>query len=201
MNSSSESSAEDEEWETISYEMVCQVLNHHLSSTKLPYDVKLEVQTNIMDVEMANDSIGYTKPNFIETHFNEIKLFDSISPSQMAESQKRDIQLSLVYEYVASGCKPRLTEIHHIRSKPIWHLLLQFDHLSLVQGVLHHHSFINDNEIQQLVLPISIHNKVVQSFHDDNGHQGQQCVMQLLCSRVYWPTMFADTDHWLSQCE
>ena len=53
--------------DTISYEMVCQVLSHHLSSTKLLYDVKLEVQTNIMDVEMANDSIGYTKPNFIET--------------------------------------------------------------------------------------------------------------------------------------
>ena len=96
---------------------------------------KLEVQTNIKDVEMANDSIGYAKPILIETQFNEIKLFNSISPSQMAESQKRDTQLSLVYEYVASGHKPRLTEIHHIRSKPIRHLLLQFDHLSLVQGL------------------------------------------------------------------
>ena len=86
MNSSSESSDEDEEWETISYEIVCQVLNHHLSSTKLPYNVKLEVQTNIMDMEMANDSIGYAKPNFIETQLNEIKLFGSISPSQMAEN-------------------------------------------------------------------------------------------------------------------
>ena len=66
MNSSSESLDEDEESETISYEMVCQVLNHHLSSTKLPYDVKLEVQTNIIDMEMANNSIGYTKPNFID---------------------------------------------------------------------------------------------------------------------------------------
>ena len=201
MNSSSESSDEDEEWETISYEMVCQILNHHLSSTKLPYNIKLEVQTNITDVELANNSIGYIKSNLITMQFNEIKLFDSISPSQMAESQKRDTQLSLVYEYVASGHKPRLTEIHHIRSKPIWHLLLQFDHLFLVQGVLHHRSFVNDDEIQQLVLPISVCNKVLQSLHDDNGHQGQQCVLELLCSRVYWPTMFADTDHWLSQCE
>ena len=79
--------------------------------------------------------------------FNKIKPFDSISPGQMAESQKRDTQLSLVYEYVASGHKPRLTEIHCNRSKPIQHLLLQFDHLSLVQGVLHHCSFINDDEI------------------------------------------------------
>ena len=46
-DSSSESSDDDEEWETVSYGMVCQVLNHHLDSTKLPYNVKLEVQNNI----------------------------------------------------------------------------------------------------------------------------------------------------------
>ena len=33
---SCESSDEDEEWETISYEMVCQILDHHLDSVKLP---------------------------------------------------------------------------------------------------------------------------------------------------------------------
>ena len=181
--------------------MVCQIVNHHLSSTKLLYDVKLEAQTNVTDVELANDSIGLAEPSLIEVQLNEVKLFDSISPSQMAESQKRDTQLSLVYEYMASGHKPRLTEIYCIRSKPIRHLLLQFDWLSLIWGVLHHHSFANDDEIQQLVLPISMCNKVLQSLHDDNGHQGQQHVLELLCSRVYWPTMFIDTNCWLSQCE
>ena len=42
-NSSSESSDGEEEWETISYEMVCQILDHHLDSTKLPYGVKYVV--------------------------------------------------------------------------------------------------------------------------------------------------------------
>ena len=83
---------------------------------------------------MANDSTGLAKPSLIEVQLNEVKLFDLISPSQMAESQKKDTQLSLVYQHVASDCKPRLTEIHHIRSKPIQHLLLQFNHLSLIQG-------------------------------------------------------------------
>ena len=52
--SSSESSNDDEEWETVSYEMVCQVLDHHLDSTKLPYNVILEVHNNITDVDVAN---------------------------------------------------------------------------------------------------------------------------------------------------
>ena len=69
---------------------------------------------NVTDVELANNSIGLAEPSLIEVQLNEVKLFDSISPSQMAESQKRDTQLSLVYEYVASGHKPRLTEIHRV---------------------------------------------------------------------------------------
>ena len=64
--SSSESLNDDEEWETISYEMVCQVLDHHLDSTKLPYNVQLEVQNNITDVDMANKSLGFSSFNLID---------------------------------------------------------------------------------------------------------------------------------------
>ena len=41
----------------------------------------------------------------------------------------------------------------------------------------------------------------MQSLHNDNGHQGLQHMLGLLCYKVYWPTMFPDTDCWLSQCE
>ena len=133
-NSTSESSDEEEEWETISYEMVCQLLDHHLDSTKLPYNVKCEVQTNISDTEVVNVSLGFSKVNIIDIHLSEMKLFDSISPSQMAENQKRDTQLSLIYEYVASNHKPKLSEINHGRSKPIRQLLLQCNWLSLLWG-------------------------------------------------------------------
>ena len=71
----------------------------------------------------------------------------------MAEFQKEDTQLSLVYERVNNNLKPKLSEIHHVWSKPIWHLLLQFDQLSIIQGVLHHHSFKDDDETYQLILP------------------------------------------------
>ena len=60
---------------------------------------------------------------------------------------------------------------------------------------------MDDDEIQQLVLPHCLCDSVLQSLHDDNGHQGAQCMIELLCSKVYWPSMFADTDCWLAQCE
>ena len=73
--------------------------------------------------------------------------------------------------------------------------------LSLIWGVLHHHTFQDDDEVQQLVLPQCLCDKVLKSLHDDNGHQGLQHVTDLLCFKVYWPTMFTDTDHWLAQCK
>ena len=100
-DSSSESSDGEEEWDTISYEMVCQILDYHLSSAKLPYHVKHEIQSNIADVEVANSSINIKPTNIIKAQLQEVKLFDSITPEQMAELQKKDLQLSLVYDKVS----------------------------------------------------------------------------------------------------
>ena len=68
-------------------------------------------------------------------------------------------------------------------------------------GVLHCHSFIDDDETYQLILPQWFCDSVLRSLHDGNGHQGLQQVVELLCAKVYWPSMFGDTDHWLSQCK
>ena len=200
-DSSSESSDGEEEWDTISYEMVCQILDHHLNSAKLPYHVKHEIQTNIADVEMANSTIKLPSTNIINAQLQEVKLFSSIMPEQMVEYQKKDLQLSLVYDKVSKNLKPKLSEIHRIQSKPIRRLLLQFNRLSLIRGVLHHCSFKDNDEIQQLILPQQLRKPILKSLHDDNGHQGQQHVLNLLRDKVYWPSMYRDTDHWLSQCE
>ena len=140
-NSSSESSDDEEEWDTISYEMVCRILNHHLDSTKLHYHVKHEGQSNIMEVDKANHLEGFKLTNIVNVQLKEVKIFNSIRPEQMAELQKKDPQLSLVYDKILSKTNPRLSEIHHIRSKPTHRLLLQYDQLSLIWGVLHHSIF------------------------------------------------------------
>ena len=119
----------------------------------------------------------------------------------MAEIQKQDPQLSLVYDKVLSKTKPRLSEIHCIWSSPTHRLLLQYDCLSLIWGVLHHHTFKDDDETQQLILPSQLRHKILKSLHDDNGHQGLQCMLDILHEKVYWPYMFTDTDRWISQCE
>ena len=88
-NSSYESSDDEEGWETIWYEMVCQILNHHLSSTKMPYHVKHEVQTNITDIEKANQFEGFKSTNIMDVQLKEVKLFNSIMPKQMADIRRK----------------------------------------------------------------------------------------------------------------
>ena len=111
----------------MSYGMVCQIIDHHLDSTKLPYNLKYEVQSNIAEVDVANQSLGFSNLDLINVQLCEVKLFDTIMPKQMAEYQKRDNQLAYVYECVTNNSKPKLTAIHHIRSKPVRRLLLQYD--------------------------------------------------------------------------
>ena len=91
--------------------MVCQILDHHLGSTKMPYNVKLEVQNNVAEVDVANQSLGFPKSNIINVQLHEVKLFDTIMTKQMAEYQKRDTQLAHVYECVTSNSKPKLIAI------------------------------------------------------------------------------------------
>ena len=152
-DSALESSDGEEEWEAISYEMVCQILNYHLDSRKIPCQIKHEVQVSTADVSEANSSIGIKSSNVVDVQLNEVKLFCSITPSKMAELQKRCNQLSVIYKYVANNNKPKLSVIYRIRSKPIRHLLLQFDCLTFIRGALHHWTFMDNDEIQQLVLP------------------------------------------------
>ena len=107
--------------------MVCQILDHHLDSTKMPYNIKHEVQNNIAKVDVANQSLGLSNLNIINVQLREVKLFDTITPKQMAEYQKRDTQLAYVYECVANNSKPKLTAVHRIRLKPVHRLLLQYN--------------------------------------------------------------------------
>ena len=200
-DSLSESSDDDEEWETISYGMVCQIIDHHLESTKLPYHLHYEVQTNVAEVDVANQSLGFSNSDLINVQLCKVKLFDTILPKQLADYQKRDPQLAHVYECVASQTKPKLSAIYHVRSKPVRRLLLQYNRLSLIRGVLHCRTFQGNEELQQIILPHCLRDKVLHSLHDNHGHQGLQRVIDLLCKRVYWPTMFADAEHWVSQCQ
>ena len=84
-DSSSESEDDDDNWETISYGMVCQSINHLTDSMKIPFDVKYEIQNNEMETSEVNEIIfgENSDTNLIEVQLNELKLFPSIPICKM----------------------------------------------------------------------------------------------------------------------
>ena len=68
----------------------------------------MTVQTNIADVDRANQIEGFKSTNVIDVQLREVKIFNSIMPKQMAEYQNEDSHLSIVYDKVATNSKPRL---------------------------------------------------------------------------------------------
>ena len=70
---------------------------------------------------MANQSIGLSNLDLINVQLCEVKLFDTITPKQLAEYQKMFMNASQTI------LKPKLTAIHGIKLKPIRRLLLQYD--------------------------------------------------------------------------
>ena len=94
----SESSDDEEEWKTITYSMVFQLLDYRLDSTELPYLVKHEVQTNIVDIKRSNKLEGCKATNIIDAQLLEINIFNSITLEEKRIKEKRDNQLSIVYE-------------------------------------------------------------------------------------------------------
>ena len=115
-DSSSESEDDDDNWETISYGMVCQSINHLTNSMKIPFHVKCEIQNNEMETSEVNKIIfgKNSKTNLIQVQLNELKLFPSIPISKMGKEQQKDPLLSLLYELVQRNSKPKLSQIHRI---------------------------------------------------------------------------------------
>ena len=128
-DSFTESKANSEECEVISYSSVCEA-DLCLNSTKIPKDLKQEVQDiscAIMEVEDINE-------NKIVSSLNAVSTFEHVTPKQMAEEQQKDLTLELVYKLVTAGEKPKTLGIAKIKSKAVRKYLLQFNRLTYEKG-------------------------------------------------------------------
>ena len=185
---------DDEEWQAISYSTICEELEGVLGGVKVGRALKERIQV----VQSAEDDIyGSCK---IEVVTGMVDVFNQVPSTTMAEHQAKDNQLAPVLEWVREGKSPTKAAIYQVRSKNTRQLMYQFHRLILKDGVLHRLYIHNDVEYHQLVLPQRYHKKVLQSLHNDLGHQGIDRTLDLLRERVYWPTMTQDANLWVDQC-
>ena len=185
---------DDEEWQAISYSTICEELEGVLGGVKVGHALKERIQV----VQSAEDDIyGSCK---IEVVTGMVDVFHQVPSTTMAEHQAKDNQLAPVLEWVREGKSPTKAAIYQVRSKNTRQLMYQFHRLILKDGVLHRLYIHNDVEYHQLVLPQRYHKKVLQSLHNDLGHQGIDRTLDLLRERVYWPSMTQNANLWVDQC-
>lgn len=110
------------------------------------------------------------------------------------KAQSLDPDIHHVIEYVRNEQKPPKNEIG---SNP---LLRQFNHLKLIEGVLHRVTHIDEETKHQLVLPIEHASTVLEALHDDMGHPGKDRTLSLIRDRFYWPGMHKDIETWIEEC-
>ena len=185
---------DDKGWQAISYSAICEELQGIIGGVKVEHSLRERIQV----VQSAEDDInGSCK---IEVVAGMVDVFHQVPSTTMAEHQAKDNQLVPVLEWLHEGKQPTKAMIYQVRSKITRQLMYQFHRLILKDGVLHRLYIHNDVEYHQLVLPQRYHKKMLQSLHNDLGHQGIDRTLDLLRERVYWPTMTQDASSWVEQC-
>ena len=132
-DSLTKSKANWEEFQVISYSLVCEAVDLCFNSIKIPKDLKQEVQ-NISCAIMEEEDINENK---IVISLNAVSTFEHITPKQMAEEQQKDPTLELVYHLVTAGEKSKSLAIAKIKLKALRTYLLHFDRLTMKKSVLH----------------------------------------------------------------
>ena len=100
--------------------MVCEAVDLCLNSTKIPKDLKQEVQ-NISCAIMEEEDINENK---IVSSLNAVSTFEHVAPKQMAKEHQKDSTHELVYQLVTAGEKPKTLPIAKIKSKAVRKCLL-----------------------------------------------------------------------------
>ena len=115
----------------------------------------------------------------------------------MKDAQEEDIDISKTIAFVKSAKKPKLAQIHKIKSRPVHRYLWQFDWLVFYQGVLHRLYEQDGAKYNQLILPIKFRAPVMELLHNEQGHQAVECMLQLVQERFYWSTLLQDVTNWV----
>lgn len=68
-------------------------------------------------------------------------------------------------------------------------------------GVLYRKRICEGGDSYQLVLPEVLRSSVLQNLHDDMGHLGIECTLDLVRWRFYWPRMAAAVERKVKTCE
>lgn len=122
------------------------------------------------------------------------------SGSYFRSEQDKDVCIGEVTKFLSAGVKPRKRDL----SQPCHRYLSQWSRLRLLDGVLYrvYRRRPFDSDQLQIVLPESLVQGVLQSFHagPTGGHFAADKLLAQVRLRFWWSTMCADVERFCKSC-
>ena len=116
-----------------------------------------------------------------------------------AELQRNDPSLAKVLRYLRGGQPPAGSELKKENAEVV-QLIREWDRLSIRDNVLLRRRLTDGHETLQLILPAEFRNQALKGLHDDVGHPGRYCTLNLVRSRFNWPFMATHIKKYVAPC-
>ncbi|KAL0147914.1 hypothetical protein M9458_056791, partial [Cirrhinus mrigala] len=126
--------------------------------------------------------------------------FHGYTVAELADFHKNDPTISSFRPFWESRKKPSRCERSHL-SKSTLSLIKQWKSICERNGLLYR--VVNDphhGECQHLLLPVCLKEPVLESVHENMGHQGIERTISLLRKSCFWLGMYNDVDQWIKKC-
>uniref|UniRef100_A0A3B1KCG7 Gypsy retrotransposon integrase-like protein 1 n=1 Tax=Astyanax mexicanus TaxID=7994 RepID=A0A3B1KCG7_ASTMX len=131
-------------------------------------------------------------------HFDGFPVISKVSKEEVREKQRSDSVIREVISSLEGGGVPSPSvkrEIPHLSL-----MCREWNRLLLINGILYRKRQEGPEVQYQLVLPEEWRETVMTSLHDDMGHLGIECTLDLVRSRFYWPRMAVEVDQKIKTC-
>ena len=154
-------------------------VNHHVVNAICRQHITSHVMQQPNDVELS--------PNFS---------FTSSSFIGWKEAQHSDPAIGPLFPFVAQNLMPDRSQIP-ATSLP---LLREFQKLHVLNGAMYRCVIVNEEEVNQILLPAKLRTETLQMLHDHMGHMGRDKTLSLCKERFYWPRMMSDVESYIANC-
>ena len=137
----------------------------------------------------------------IQTNERSMSVLPMYNDEELHKLQSSDTNISSFLKYWSKGLRPESRQRGR-EPKAVQTMLKQWDRIVETNNVLYRR--IVDprrGEIEQLILPELLRNKVLETLHNMSGHQGNERTMALVSQRFWWPGVTKDVENWCKKCE
>ena len=128
-----------------------------------------------------------------------VQCMPSISRQEQRDAQLEDQAIATVRTLLAEEI-PLTGELRQSQTRAVSAILRGADNLYFQQGVLFKKSTIAGQQVQRLVVPLSLRPLVYRGIHDEVGHLGSERGVALARSRFYWYRMEDDIKAYCQKC-